>query len=189
MRKILTKSRLILAMSVLCLMASASFAAKSTSKNASSSSKAYQTKYFYDLKGNRKNLNLYLNNKKWLIVMIWAADCHICNIEIAQYIKLHDKLKKTSAEVLGISIDGWKNRKKAFNFIKRHRVNFTNLLIEPEDFAKFYTPITNTTFIGTPTFLVFNRNGKLMAKQTGAIPTSMIEKYIQKNDKPLSMNK
>jgi len=188
MTKILTKSRLIVAISVLYLMASSSFAAKSTSESRTNSSKAYQAKYFYDLKGNRKNLNLYLN-KKWLIVMIWAADCHICNKEVAQYIKLHDKLKKTSAEVLGISIDGWKNRQKAFNFIKRHRVNFPNLLIEPEDFAKFYTPITNATFIGTPTFLIFNRNGELKAKQTGAIATSIIEKYIQKNDKPLSTNK
>lgn len=161
--------------------------ALTTSTNANSlirvADPADKQAYFYDLNGKRQSLNHYLKAGKWLVVMIWAENCSACNKEIGQYIKLHEKLKNSHAQVLGISIDGWSNRKLALDFIKRHKVTFPNLLIEKKDLPQFFQPITNKYFVGTPTFMIYSRDKRFEGSQAGAIPADVIEKYILQNDK------
>ncbi len=145
-----------------------------------------QEKLFYDLNGKRHALAEYLNNGagkgKWVVVMIWANECHVCNREVRQYMDFHTRNKDSTAVVLGISINGWSGRSKAQAFIRRHQVNFENILIEPQDLNRFYQTLTGRQFRGTPTILMFARNGEFKGQQPGAVPTKLITKYIQNND-------
>lgn len=143
-------------------------------------------KAFTDFQGKKYSLNDVRGKGKWLIVMIWRNDCHVCNKEVAQYMSFHAKNKKDLATVVGISVDGPKGKKKAMSFIKRHKVNFPNLLVNQNIFSSLYKAISGKKFLGTPTIMIFARNGQFMGQQPGAIPSAIIEKFVKDNEKSSS---
>ncbi len=117
---------------------------------------------------------------QWLLVMVWASDCEVCNREVHAYSDFHLMHADDDARVLGVSVDGWGSRDAASKFITDHDVQFDNLVAEPGDFARFYRQRTGTSFSGTPTFLVYDPQGHLAAKQVGAVPVAMIEEFINR---------
>lgn len=133
--------------------------------------------------GKLQNLDQYLaqnNDKgKWLLVMFWSSDCHICNQEAEQYIQFHEAHKDKLVSILGISLDGQQKLAEAKAFVKRHDVTFPNLIGEPDEVANVFMEKTNIAWSGTPTFLLFNPQGQLLAQQAGAIPPEMIENFIR----------
>lgn len=134
-----------------------------------------------DFKHNPKTIEDYSGKGKWLLVMFWASDCHICNKEASHYVDFHFIHSDKDATVLGVSIDGKARFKDAVSFIKRHNVDFPNLIGEPEDVAGLYAKYSNSRWVGTPSFLLFNPKGEVLAAQVGAVPTEMIEDFIKKN--------
>ncbi len=131
-----------------------------------------------DFNGNPHNLNEYKGKGKWTIVMLWASDCHVCNEEAHQYVDFHKKHQNKNASVLGISLDGQEKKSHAENFLKKHSINFPNLIGEPMDVASVYRELTGDNFRGTPTFLIFSPDGDLRAQQVGAVPTDLIEQFM-----------
>lgn len=130
--------------------------------------------------GNETQINQFTGKGKWLVVMIWASDCTVCNREAHEYIAFHKLHKDRDAQMLGLSIDGKEKSKEAREFIKRHQVNFPNLLAEPMDAAVMYQERTGGNWIGTPSFMVFNPKGELVGAQAGAVPVSIIESFIER---------
>ena len=118
---------------------------------------------------------------KWLIVMIWASDCEICEREVGSYQQFHDRHQQVDARVLGITLDGSAGKDDALGFVDQHELKFDNLLGEPEVVATYFQLLTGSPWVGTPTFLVFGPDGELMAKQVGAVPTDLIEQFIAAN--------
>ncbi len=132
-----------------------------------------------DFAGNPKKLSDYTGNGKWTVVMIWASDCHVCNSEAEQYVQYHEANNKQKAVVLGITLDGQSKKTEAEAFIKRNDVTFTNLIGEPEEVATLFETLTGGSWVGTPTFLIYNPAGELKAAQPGAVPTELIDEFIQ----------
>ena len=133
---------------------------------------------FQDLEGKPRSLEDYTGKGKWVVVMIWASDCHICNAEAQQYDIFHGNHMNKDAIVVGISMDGAAGRKDATAFVERHMLTFPNLIGEPEAVAGLYTGSTGRPWIGTPTFLIYGPDGRLMAEQVGAVPTELIEEFM-----------
>jgi peroxiredoxin len=144
---------------------------------------------FQDFKGQPQVLKNYIGKGKWLVVMIWASDCHICNREAHEYVDFHLVHADTDATVLGISLDGESRKTEAEKFIKRHSVDFPNLIAEPEYVTSMYKELTGQGFSGTPTFLIFSPDGELKATQAGAVPTQLIEDFMKKNSATKVMKK
>lgn len=134
-----------------------------------------------DFDGNPASINDYTGNGKWLVVMFWASDCHICSKEAHQYVALHERHKDGNISVLGVSTDGMQNKDAAQTFIKEHKLNFPNLIGSLEDIAGMYYDLTGNHWIGTPTFFIYNPEGKLRIADAGAIPAQMIEDFIDEN--------
>lgn len=130
-----------------------------------------------DLQGNPRSLDDYLGEGKWTVVMIWASDCHVCNAEAHQYVDFHT-FHQNEARVLGISMDGPRGVDDARAFIKRHNVNFPNLIGDPAEVAGLFTRLTGQRWVGTPTFLIFDPSGTLRAQQVGAVPQEVIAEFI-----------
>jgi len=122
----------------------------------------------------------YIKAKQWTVVMFWASDCHVCNVEVNQFVKLHRDYKDKNIRVLGVSVDGKVKKTAALDFINIHNVNFPNLIGEIETIAGLYNQYTNETWIGTPTFMVFSPSGKIMAQRTGVLPPELIVGFIEK---------
>lgn len=134
-----------------------------------------------DFNGTPKSFADYTGNGKWLVVMFWASDCHVCNKEAHEYVAFHSKHKDTDATVLGISSDGLDNKAAAQRFIDEHKVNFPNLIGSLEDVAALYYETIGDFWVGTPTFLIFDPDGKIRAAQVGAVPTAILEDFISQN--------
>ena len=123
----------------------------------------------------------YKTPGKWLIVMLWASDCHICNREAHAYQDFHFAHSDDDASIVGLTLDGQGKIDAARSFVKRHGVEFPNLIGEPSAVAGYYQELTASPWLGTPTFLVFGPDGDLAAKQVGAVPVELIEQFIASN--------
>ena len=128
--------------------------------------------------GSNGALDAYTGKGKWVVLKIWAHDCHVCNTEAHEYVEFHKKHKDKDAVMLGLSIDGEKNIKKARKFMRRHKIPYTTLLGEPGAVAGYYQSRTGSPWIGTPTFMIFSPTGKLVAETAGAVPTTLVEQFI-----------
>jgi len=139
--------------------------------------------------GNEQAIGKYTGNGKWLIVMIWASDCHVCNQEAHQYDAFHKKHQNKDATVLGLSMDGKEKTSDAIGFLKRHKLNFPNLIGEPMNVAQMYQEQTGGNWVGTPSFMVFNPKGELIGAQAGAVPVSIIESFIERESSATAPSK
>ena len=115
---------------------------------------------------------------KWLVVMIWAHDCEVCEREVGDYQRFHQKHADNNAVVLGVTLDGAARQQAAVDFVARHQLKFENLIAEPEVVAAYYQITTGSKWIGTPSFLIFGPDGELKAKQVGAVETDIVEAFI-----------
>ena len=136
---------------------------------------------FLTFDGKETSVEAYTGGGNWLVVMMWAQGCHVCNAEVEGYAQLHESYAGKGASVLGISIDGQVDKGKAQDFIRRHDVPFPNLIGEPQAAMRWYAAQTGSRFLGTPTILVYGPDGDLQAAQAGAVPPEAIEKFIAEN--------
>ena len=141
---------------------------------------------FRDFDGKPQRLESYTGGGKWLVVMIWASDCHVCNTEAAGYAAFHNKQQDKEVAVLGISMDGEEKKAAALDFIKRHELPFPNLIGEPGITSLYYASLTKESLLGTPTFLIFDPDGQLAAAQAGAVPPDSVERFIAAKNKARS---
>ena len=128
--------------------------------------------------GAQRTIEDYQNPGKWSVVVFWASDCRVCNVENQQYSKLHDRRKDTDLKVLGVSLDGWDNVDDARLFIKRNRITFPNLVGENAFISKYFEQKTGKYLSGTPAIFIYDKKGELVAAEIGAVPVSVIEKYV-----------
>ena len=121
--------------------------------------------------GQEHNVNEFIGHGKWTVVTFWAHDCPICKRDIDQMVFLHDEHRKKDATVLGISIDGYANRRAALDFINDQALNFPNLITDHAGVAQF----GGGELVGTPTYYVYNPQGELKATKIGAATQDQIE--------------
>ena len=134
---------------------------------------------FTDLEGEVAQFSDYLQEERWLAVMIWSWTCPICANEMPGYARLHDRHQDGQLTVLGISLDGSAAVIEAWAFAEEHGATFPNLLGEGEDVAQFFHQQTGQSLMGTPTFLLYAPGGKLKAVQAGPVPPEGIEAFIK----------
>lgn len=142
-------------------------------------SNAQATEGLQDFEGKPSAIENYAGKGKWLVVMLWASDCHVCNQEVHQYNAFHQKHSGKDAVILGVSLDGQEKKSDAQDFVSRHKVGFPNLIGEPEVVAGIYQNLTGSQWIGTPTFMVYTPKGELIGAQVGAVPPATIETFIE----------
>lgn len=134
-----------------------------------------------DLSGNSHTLEEFAGKGKWLVVMVWASDCQVCNAEAEKYQAFYEAHREKDATLLGVSMDGAAKEDEARAFIARHGVQFPNLIGEPGDVASLFMDLTGMLWRGTPSFLFYSPDGTLTAQQVGAVPPDLIEDFIHKN--------
>jgi len=133
---------------------------------------------FQDFQGNDRRIDSFGGNGNWLVMMIWAHDCRVCDQEAGSYEVFHHNMGNKNIRILGLSIDGQSNKQKAVNFIKRHDLTFPNLIGELPEVMDYYRSKTRSMFVGTPSFLLFDPSGKIKAVQVGPASPEAVEKFI-----------
>jgi peroxiredoxin len=130
-----------------------------------------------DFNGKDVNVNQYIGKGKWVVVAIWAHDCHICNEEIHEMTAFHKTHKDKDAIVLGVTIDGIDQKKLAQGFIDKHKLPFDNLIAEPDQAVLM--GFGGGAFVGTPTYYVYTPQGEIAAKNVGPVSQADIEGFIK----------
>lgn len=138
----------------------------------------------YDLDGHPRSLDEYTGKNKWTVVMIWASDCPVCNAEAPSYVLFDEAHKDKDARMVGVSVDGLGHKSDAQAFMDRYLVDYPNLIGEPQEVAAMYTRLTGERWVGTPSFLIYDPRGKLVAAQVGAVPVPLIEKFMREHALP-----
>jgi peroxiredoxin len=133
---------------------------------------------FSDLAGEPVQIETHTGNGRWLVVMIWASDCHICNQEAAAYERFHRAQADNGIDVLGISMDGAEKTAAARTFVERHDLTYPNIIGEPGMVSLHYQSVTGEPLRGTPTFVIYDPSGRLAAAQAGAVPPESIERFV-----------
>lgn len=137
---------------------------------------------FSDFDGKPQQIEDHTGGGKWLVVMIWASDCHICNAEAVTYARFHESQREKGVGVLGVSMDGQDKKAAALAFIERHDLPYPNLIGEPGMISLYYAALTRESLRGTPTFLIFDPDGELAAAQAGAVSPDAINRFIAKKN-------
>ena len=140
------------------------------------SSSAYA---FTDLKGNKDSILNHIGKDKWTIVEVWASDCHACRMHMPEMVEFDGKLK--NARLLGISLDGQKGVGDAEDFIAQYGIKFPTLLTNPIEMSIWMEQSIGESLRGTPTFILFDPKGMLVAAQPGIVAVSSLEKFIMDN--------
>ncbi|EPJ46383.1 MAG: hypothetical protein OFPII_20650 [Osedax symbiont Rs1] len=128
--------------------------------------------------GYKSSLSEQVGRGKWSVVVFWSHSCVICRRETPLLNAFYHQHKNRDARVIGISIDGKKNQRKAELFMRQTQMAFPTFISELPVLAIQFQALSGADFRGTPTFLLFDPNGELVAMQTGPVSMAALERFI-----------
>ena len=124
--------------------------------------------------GNTTSISSYAGKGHWTIMQAWISTCTICNKEMPAFVKNSPRFPNT--KIIGISLDG--NKQPAQQFVTKHHVNFPTLLSDTREFNNYLLRTAEEKLNGTPTYLIFNPTGQLVAVQQSHVPFGTIYNFI-----------
>lgn len=130
--------------------------------------------------GSASNLDEYLGNGSWTLVMFWSSVMHITMFE--EVLALHQEIDESMLSIVGISIDPANkiNKKRQDRFLSEAK--FPNYRGDHGEIFQLYQRIAERPFRGTPSFILFNRQGKPAAADEGVLKRAKIKEFIDKNE-------
>lgn len=135
----------------------------------------------HDMSGSIVDLDDYTGNGQWLLVMIWATDCHICHQQKPLISAFHDEHKDKDAQVIGIALDGPARMDAVQEYLDSTEVSFPTLVGDLLIVASHYTSLTEESLRGTPTYLLFSPQGELLGNNPGPLRISAVEAFMAKH--------
>ncbi len=131
-----------------------------------------------DLSGEVVNIGDKIGKGKWVLVMFWATDCAICKMQEPTISSFHEARSEIDAEVIGISIDGPDKMDEVKQYLKENKLSYPNYVSDVISVSFNYNAITQSQFRGTPTYMLFNPEGKLLGDNPGPIGLEALENFI-----------
>lgn len=135
-----------------------------------------------DMDNNPSNIGTFVGKGKWAVAEIWASDCRMCQLSIQHIVSF--KASHPEVDIIGISVDGEAGRGNAQTFIDEHQLSFPNLLSHKDEIDQYLFSSMAKNFIGTPTFLFYDPQGKLVTVQARALTDKELGKFIDSQDAP-----
>ena len=136
---------------------------------------------FTDLKGKADSINNHIGKNKWTVLEIWESNCPACRMHMPDMVEFDGKLKNT--RIIGVSLDGQSGIEKAEEFLFEYDVKFPTLMTNAIEMNIWMEQSIGESLVGTPTFILFDPEGKLVAAQPGIVSTTSLEKFIVENSK------
>ena len=137
---------------------------------------------FTDMEGKPDLISNHIGKGKWTILEVWESNCPACRMHMPEMVKFDGKLK--NARILSVSLDGQRGIKAAEDFIDEYDMKFPTILTNLVEMNIWMQKSMGGPLVGTPTFILFDSEGKLVAAQPGIVSTESLEKFITENSKP-----
>jgi len=132
--------------------------------------------------GKIDDIKNHIGKDKWTVLEIWASDCPVCREHMPDMVKFDGKLKNT--RLISVSLDGQKGINDTKSFINKYNMKFPTILSNSVEMNIWMQQNIGESLFGTPTFIIFDPKGKLVAAQPGPVAISSLEKFITLNSKP-----
>jgi thiol-disulfide isomerase/thioredoxin len=126
-----------------------------------------------DTAGKAHKLSQYKG--KWVLVNFWATWCPPCLEEIPDLVELHEN-RKNNLVVLGVAMD-YRSGEQVREFADSMLVSYP-IILGDRRMAAQVGPVD-----GLPTTYLYNPQGKLVARQLGAITRADVESFIRGAEK------
>jgi peroxiredoxin len=116
---------------------------------------------------------LDLGNYRGKVVLLdfWATWCAPCRKDIPRFIAMQEKYHRQGFQVIGISMDD--GPKPVQEFYREFKMNYP-VALGTEQLAEAYGGV-----LGLPVTFLIDRNGRVVAKHTGAVEMAKVEQEIQ----------
>ncbi len=132
----------------------------------------------HTLDGKTGGLGDHLDKSKWTLVMVWTTYCSVCRRQYPVITEFHDKHHASDAVVLGISLDGKDHTEEVRAYREKMQHSFPSVIADSQQFGELYEKATGEDFTGTPTYLLFDKDGGLHAYLDGPITLAALDKFI-----------
>ncbi|MDH3712740.1 MAG: TlpA family protein disulfide reductase [Gammaproteobacteria bacterium] len=130
------------------------------------------------LDGTTATLEQFRGRGKWLVVKIWASNCHVCNETAHEMVSLSNH-RGHDMQIVGIAVDANGNRPGVLAFIERHALNYPVLFDDGQGTAYIYRRDVQQDWGGwTPTYLIYSPQGDLVARNIGAVAESDVVQFV-----------
>jgi len=126
----------------------------------------------------RVNLNDYVGDGRWTLVMFWSTDCIPCEQQKPMLEAFHRDHHQRDAAVVGVALDGMENKGEIDKLINLHNPSYPNLVVFTDVFHRQYKELTGKSFRATPTYLLYTPDGQLAGTRAGPIERSFIENIL-----------
>ncbi|MGQ7846202.1 TlpA family protein disulfide reductase [Granulosicoccus sp. 3-233] len=127
----------------------------------------------------RVDLNDYVGDGEWTLVMFWSTDCIPCEQQKPMIEAFHRDHAGRDARVVGIALDGMELREQIQALIDRHQPSYPNLVVFTDVFHRQYKELTGKDFRATPTYLLYNPAGELAGARSGVIERALLESVVK----------
>ena len=134
---------------------------------------------FTDLNGKKDTISNHIGKDKWTIVEVWESSCSACRSHMPNMVKFDGKLN--NARILGVTLDGQAGIDDAEDFLAEYDVKFPTIVTNYVEMNIWMQKAIGESLMGTPTFILFDPKGKLVAAQPGIVSVASLEKFITGN--------
>jgi len=131
------------------------------------------------LEDERTNLNNYVGDGKWSVVMLWGENCKACEEQKPLLEAFHNKYKDSRAHAIGVSIDGIENIEYIRKNIAHHGTSYTNLAVLTDVFFDQFEATTGKRYIKTPTYILYAPDGSIAAVRSGKLEFELLEQVLK----------
>jgi thioredoxin-related protein len=133
-----------------------------------------------DLQGKDIAIKSLVGKGRWTVFELWSSECHMCKKSIESTNQFHTA--NPQVKMYGIALDGPGREEAVQEFIDQHNIAYPTLISDAVEMDTFLYKTAHESFIGTPTLLVFDPKGELVAVQPGAVTPTELSNFIKDND-------
>ena len=135
-----------------------------------------------NMEGAEDAVSRHVGKGQWTLVMVWSTACHICQHETPTINAYHQNNKGGRIKVMGVAINGYQRKNAIEAFREKYSMRFPTLVADPAQYLRMYKAETGEGFRGTPTFLLYDREGNLTGLNLGALDVAALDKFIDANE-------
>lgn len=132
-----------------------------------------------DFDGKRIEVNDYLGDGRWTVVMLWQLNCVPCEIQKPAVEAFHNKYKSSKAHVLGLVMDGHEFIPEIKKFMDKKPVEFPSLVVFGDVFNDQVMEETGKRFPAAPGYIVYSPDGQLKLAINNTIEIEELLGYLE----------
>ena len=119
-----------------------------------------------------------LQEGRWELVMFWATYCQVCKkdfVNLGEFIEDNPDLNFT---LVGVVVDGVEEKAKTEELIEDRKLNYVHILTDYDTANIFYTQNTNMRLMGTPSYILYDKDNKLVGVNPNGIDIEALDLFF-----------